>query len=53
MGKGGVFGTWLIFYSWNISRFSQTSVFDLEIEKRIWFANQVVAKNDPNMPNPK
>jgi hypothetical protein len=43
------------FYSWNISRFAQTSVFDLEIGKRIWFAkiNQVVAKNDPNMPNPK
>jgi hypothetical protein len=29
--------------------------FDLEIGKRIWFAktNQVVVKNDPNMPNPK
>jgi hypothetical protein len=28
-------------------------VFDLEIGKRIWFAkiNQVVTKNDPNMPN--
>jgi hypothetical protein len=43
------------FYSWNISWFSQTSVFDLEIGKRIWFAktNQVVAKSDPNMPNLK
>jgi hypothetical protein len=43
------------FFSWNISRFVQTSVLDLEIGKRIWFAkiNQVVAKNDPNMPNPK
>jgi hypothetical protein len=41
------------FYSWNISQFAQTSVFDLEIGKRIWFAkiNQVVTKNDPNMPN--
>ena len=43
------------FCSWNISQFAQTSVFDLEIGKRIWFAktNQVVAKSDPNMPNPK
>jgi hypothetical protein len=41
------------FLSWNISRFAQTSVFDLEIGKRIWFAktNQVVAKSGPNMPN--
>jgi hypothetical protein len=41
------------FYSWNISWFAQTCVFDLEIGKRIWFAkiNQVVAKNDPNMSN--
>jgi hypothetical protein len=40
-------------FSWNISRFAQTSVFDLEIGKWIWFAktNQVVAKNDPNMTN--
>jgi hypothetical protein len=43
------------FHSWNISIFAQKSVFDLEIGKRIWFAktNQVVAKSDPNMPNPK
>jgi hypothetical protein len=43
------------FYSWNISRFAQTRVFDLEIGKRIWFTktNQVVAKSDPNMPNIK
>jgi hypothetical protein len=43
------------FYSWNNSTCAQTSVFDLEIGKRIWFAktNQVVAKNDPNMPNHK
>jgi hypothetical protein len=43
------------FYSWNNSLCAQTSVFDLEIGKRIWFAktNQVVAKSDPNMPNHK
>jgi hypothetical protein len=43
------------FYSWSISLFAQTSMFDLEIGKRIWFAksNQVVAKSDPNMPNHK
>ena len=41
------------FYSWNNSLRAQTSVFDLEIGKRIWFAktNQVVAKSDPYMPN--
>jgi hypothetical protein len=41
------------FYSWNNSLCAQTSVFDLEIWKRIWFTktNQVVAKNDPNMSN--
>jgi hypothetical protein len=50
--KGGVFGTWSIFH-WNISWFAQTSVFDLEIGKQIWFTktNQVVANNDPNMSN--
>jgi hypothetical protein len=43
------------FFSWNISWFAQTSVFDLEIGKRNWFTktNQVVAKSDPNMPNHK
>jgi hypothetical protein len=43
------------FHSWNISLFTQTSVFELEIGKKIWFAktNQVVAKSDPNMPNTK
>jgi hypothetical protein len=43
------------FHSWDISLFAQTSVFDLEIGKWIWFAktNQVVAKRDPNMPNLK
>jgi hypothetical protein len=41
------------FHSWNISLYAQTSEFELEIGKWIWFAktNQVVAKNDPNMPN--
>jgi hypothetical protein len=50
--KGEFFALDQIFF-WNISRFAQTSVFDLEIGKRIWFAktNQVVAKSDPNMPN--
>jgi hypothetical protein len=40
------------FHFWNISLYAQTSEFDLEIGKWIWFAktNQVVAKNDPNMP---
>jgi hypothetical protein len=50
-GKKGEFLALDQFYSWNIYRFAQTSVFDLEIGKRIWFAkiNQVVAKNDLNM----
>jgi hypothetical protein len=41
------------FHSWIISLYAQTSMFDLEIGKWIWFAktNQVVAKSDPNMPN--
>ena len=40
------------FHSWIFSLYAQTSEFDLEIGKWIWFAktNQVVAKNDPNMP---
>jgi hypothetical protein len=52
-GKKGEFLALDQFFSWNISRFAQPSVFDLEIGKRIWFAktNQVVAKSDPNMPN--
>jgi hypothetical protein len=52
MGKGGVFG-FDHFHSWIISLNAQTSEFDFEIGKWIWFAktNQVVAKNDPNMPN--
>jgi hypothetical protein len=50
--KGGVLAL-NHFYSWIISLCAQTSVFDLEIGKWIWFAktNQVVAKNDPNMSN--
>jgi hypothetical protein len=53
--KGGVFGS-LINFTLGISLFSlyaKASVFDLEIGNWIWFAktNQVVAKNDPNMPN--
>jgi hypothetical protein len=41
------------FFHWNISLCAQTSEFDLEIGKWIWFAktNQVVANNDPNMTN--
>jgi hypothetical protein len=35
--KGGVLAL-NQFYSCNISLFAQTSVFDLEIRKRIWFA---------------
>jgi hypothetical protein len=52
MGKGGVFES-LINFSWNTSLYASTSVFDLEIGNWVWFekTNQVVAKNDPNMPN--
>jgi hypothetical protein len=41
------------FHSCIISLCAQTSVFDLEVGKWIWFAKtiQVVAKSDPNMPN--
>jgi hypothetical protein len=41
------------FFHWIISLYAQTSEFELEIGKWIWFAktNQVVAKYDPNMPN--
>jgi hypothetical protein len=54
-GKKGEFLVLDQFYSWNISLFAQTTVFNLDKGKRIWFAktNQVVAKNDPNMLNPK
>jgi hypothetical protein len=50
--KGGVFET-VINFSWNTSPYASTSVFDLEIGNWLWFikTNQVVAKNDPNMPN--
>jgi hypothetical protein len=52
-GKNGEFLALNHFFSWIISLCAQTSVFDLEIGKWIWFAktNQVVAKNDPNMSN--
>jgi hypothetical protein len=42
----GEFVTLDQFYSCNISLFAQTSVFDLETRKMIWFAktNQVVAE---------
>jgi hypothetical protein len=52
MGKGGVFES-LINFSWNISLYVSTCVFDLEIGNWVGFAktNQVVAKNDPYMPN--
>jgi hypothetical protein len=55
MGKRGSFWYLINFFSWNISWFAQTSVFDLEIGKRNWFTktNQVVAKSDPNMPKHK
>jgi hypothetical protein len=45
-GKKGEFFALDQFYSWNISLFAQTSMFDLEIGKRILFAktNQVMAK---------
>jgi hypothetical protein len=54
-GKKGEFLALDQFYSWNISRFAQTRMFDLEIGKRIWFAktNQLEAKSDPNMSNLK
>jgi hypothetical protein len=50
--KGGVFES-LINFSWNTFLYASTSEFDLEIGNWVWFAktNQVVAKNDPNMPN--
>jgi hypothetical protein len=52
-GKKGEFLVLNEFHSWIISPCAQTSVFDLEIGKWIWFAKtiQVVAKSDPNMPN--
>jgi hypothetical protein len=50
--KGGVFESMMNF-SWNTSLYASTSEFDLEIGNWVWFwkTNQVVAKNDPNMPN--
>jgi hypothetical protein len=50
--KGGVFES-LINFSWNTFLYASTSEIDLEIGNWVWSAktNQVVAKNDPNMPN--
>jgi hypothetical protein len=50
--KGGVFES-LINFSWNTFLYASTSEFDLEIGNWVWFAKtyQVVAKNDPNIPN--
>jgi hypothetical protein len=50
--KGGAFES-LTNFSWNTFLYDSTSVFDLEIGNWVWFAktNQVVAKDDPNMPN--
>jgi hypothetical protein len=52
MRKGRVFESLINFY-WNTSLYVSTSEFDLEIGNWVWFSktNQVVAKNDPNMPN--
>jgi hypothetical protein len=52
-GKKGEFLKSLINFFWNTSLYVSTSVFDLEIWIWGWFAktNQVVAKNDPYMPN--
>jgi hypothetical protein len=52
-GKKGEFLKYLINFSWNTSLYVSTSEFDLEIGNWVWFAktNQVVAKNDPYMPN--
>jgi hypothetical protein len=53
MGKRGSF--WLlIIFTLGLSLLMPKQIeFELEIGKWIWFAktNQVVAKNDPNMPN--
>jgi hypothetical protein len=50
--KGEFLKSWINFFC-NDSLYVLTSVFDLEIEIWVWFAktNQVVAKNDPYMPN--
>jgi hypothetical protein len=49
-GKKGEFLKSLINFSWNNSCYVSTSFFDLEIG-RFAKTNQVVAKNDPYMPN--
>jgi hypothetical protein len=53
MGKRGSFLKSLINLFWNDSLYTSTCVFDLEIEIWVWFAktNQMVAKDDPYMPN--
>jgi hypothetical protein len=52
-GKKGEFLALDQIFHWIISLYAQTSEVDLEIGKWIWFTktNQVVAKNDPNIPN--
>jgi hypothetical protein len=52
MGKGGVFGSWSIF-SLGIPLFMPNKCVWLRDRKMslILKTNQVVAKNDPNMPN--
>jgi hypothetical protein len=52
-GKKGEFLKSLINFFWNTSLYVSTSEFDLELGNWGWFAktNQVVAKNDPYMPN--
>jgi hypothetical protein len=52
-GKKGEFLKSVINLFWNNSLFASTCVFDLEIEIWVWFTktNQVVAKDDPYMPN--
>jgi hypothetical protein len=50
--KGEFLESWIIF-CWKTSLYVSTSGFDLEIGFCVWFAktNQVVAKDDPYMPN--
>jgi hypothetical protein len=53
-GKRGSFLALDKFYSWNISLFAQTSVFDLDIGKKLICKNKPSGgKSDPNMPNTK
>jgi hypothetical protein len=52
-GKKGEFVAFDQIYSWNVSLFDQTSVFDLEIGKKNLFCENKPSggKSDPNMPN--